>query len=67
MHEWVLKCQERKRRRAYTSTRAESNGLSETDRASSARAALSQTLGKLKSNSRPTSATSTNRRAGQIR
>jgi hypothetical protein len=40
MHEWVLKCQERKRRRAYTSTRAESSGLSETDRASSARAAL---------------------------
>jgi hypothetical protein len=67
MREMVRKCQEDGRRRVSTSTRDESSGLSETDRASSAQAALRQTLGKLKSNSQSISGGNTNRRAGQTR
>jgi hypothetical protein len=54
MREMVRKCQEESRRRVSTSTRVESSGLSETDRASSAQAALRASVGKLKSNSRRT-------------
>jgi hypothetical protein len=44
----VLRCQEDARRRASTSTQNESNGSSETTRASSAQAALNQTAEALK-------------------
>ena len=48
MREMVRKCQEDGRRRASTSTQQGANGSSETARASSARAALNQTVTALK-------------------
>jgi hypothetical protein len=65
MREWVRKCQDAVRRQGSTLTDPESSGLSETDRASSAQAALSQTVDKLKQNLLNTSDKSTNRRVGQ--
>ncbi len=61
----VLLCRENRRVRASISTQNESNGLSETDRASSALAALKASTSRLKSSSRATSPKSTNRRVGQ--
>jgi hypothetical protein len=49
MQDMVRKCQDAARPHGSTSTRPEANGLSETDRISSAQAALSQTLVGLKS------------------
>jgi hypothetical protein len=48
MHEMVRRCREDDYRRDSTSTGQEANGLSATDRASSAQAALSQTVTALK-------------------
>jgi hypothetical protein len=48
MRDMVRKCQEDGRRRASTLTQAGGNGLSETERASSAQAALKQTVTALK-------------------
>jgi hypothetical protein len=59
------KCQDAARLRASTSTESETSGLSETDRVSSAQAALSQTVAALKSGSPRTLVKSTNRRVGQ--
>lgn len=44
----LMTCQDEKRRRVFISTKNESNGSSETDKASSAQAALSQKLRLLK-------------------
>lgn len=52
--ELFRKCQDEKRPLAFTSTPRESNGLSETVRASSVQAALSKSIDRLKSNSRRT-------------
>ena len=67
MREMVRKCQDAARLRASTSTESVVSGLSETDRASSAQAALSQTLVGLKSVLPRTSGRNINRRAGQAR
>jgi hypothetical protein len=67
IRDMVQKCRVDQKGHGFTLTRSESSGLSETDRASSAQAALRQTLGKLKSNSPSISAGNTNRRAGQTR
>lgn len=48
MRAMVRKCQDAARHRASTSTQDESNGSSETERASSAQAALNQTVAALK-------------------
>ena len=48
MREMVSKCQEESRRRGFTSIRNADNGLSETAQASSAQAALKQTVTALK-------------------
>lgn len=65
MRDWVRKCQDDARRHVSTSTEAETSGLSETDQASSAQAALSQTVEKLKKSLLPISEKNTNRRVGQ--
>ena len=62
MREWVKRCQDEGRPHASISTRDESSGLSETDRASSARAALSQTVVALKAGLPRTSGRNTNQR-----
>lgn len=67
MREMVRRCQDAARHRASTSTKSVDSGLSETDRASSAQAALNQTVIALRNNSRATSGRNTNRRAGQTR
>lgn len=63
MRAMVKKCQDAARLRASTSTQDESNGLSETDQVSSARAALSQTVEALKKGLPRISAKSTRRSA----
>lgn len=63
MRDMVRKCQDAARLRASTSTTQEANGLSETDRASSAQAALNQTVAALKAGLPRISGKSTNRRA----
>lgn len=65
MHAWVKKCQDAARHRACISTESETSGLSETDRISSAQAALSQTVAALKSGLPRISGKNTNRRVGQ--
>jgi hypothetical protein len=65
MREWVRKCQDAVRRRDCISTESEASGLSETDRALSAQAALSQTVEKLKKSLLNTSDKNTSRRVGQ--
>ncbi len=50
----LAKCHVQNHHPAYISTRAASNGSSETDRLSSAQVALSMSLSRLKSNSRRT-------------
>jgi hypothetical protein len=67
MREMVRKCQDAARLRASTSTQDESSGLSETERASSAQAALSQTVVALKAGLPRTSGNTTNQRAAQRR
>jgi hypothetical protein len=59
------KCQDAARLRASTSTESATSGLSETDRVSSAQAALSQTVAALKSGSPSTSGKNINRRVGR--
>jgi hypothetical protein len=61
----VRKCQEEGRRRASTSTGDASNGSSEMERASSARAALNQTVVALKSALPNISGRNTGRRPGR--
>lgn len=65
--ELYAKCRVEKRRQGFTLIRSVSNGSSETDRASSAQAALSQTVRELKSSLRNTSDTNTNRSAARRR
>lgn len=65
MREMVRKCQDDARPQDSTSTESETSGLSETVKASSAQAALSQTVEKLKQSLQSTSGKSTNRRVGQ--
>jgi hypothetical protein len=65
MQDMVRKCQDAARPHGSTSTRPEANGLSETDRISSARAALSQTVEALKKGLPNTSVTNTNRSVGR--
>lgn len=60
----VQECRVANRHRVSTSTHEETNGSSETDRLSSARAALSQTVERLKNSSPATSAKSTRRHRG---
>jgi hypothetical protein len=67
MREMIRKCQDAARHRASTSTGSEASGLSETDRALSARAALNQTVAALKNGSQNTSGRNTNRSAGRTR
>jgi len=67
MEAWVRKCQDAARLRASTSTQSESSGASETDRVSSAQAALSQTVAALKAGLPRISDRNTNRRAGLTR
>ena len=67
MREMVRKCQDAARVRAYTSTRDASSGSSETERASSAQAALSQTVAALRSGSVVTLDRNTNRSAARRR
>jgi hypothetical protein len=63
MREMVRKCQDAARLRDSTSTRSASSGLSETAQASSAQAALKQTLAALRSGSSSISQRSTSRSA----
>jgi|HubBroStandDraft_6_1064221.scaffolds.fasta_scaffold425952_2 hypothetical protein len=65
MAEMVRKCQDADRRPDSTSTRPETNGLSETDYLTSARAALDQSVRALKSGLPRISPQSTRRSAGQ--
>jgi hypothetical protein len=65
MREMVRKCQENARRRVSISTGAGINGSSETDRYSSARAALNQSVTALKAGLPRISAKSTRRNADQ--
>lgn len=67
MREMIRKCQDAGRRRASTSTQADGNGSSETDRASSAQAALNQTVAALRQGLPHTSGRNTNRGAGRTR
>lgn len=67
MREMIRKCQDAARHRASTSTQDGNSGLSETDRASSARAALSQTVEALKSGSVVILDRNTRRSAGRPR
>lgn len=61
MDAWVKKCRDAARLHACTSTESEASGLSETDRISSAQAALSQTVAALKSGLPRISGRNTNR------
>jgi hypothetical protein len=63
MKDMVRKCQDAAQPRVSTSTPSASSGLSETDRVSSAQAALSQTVAALKNSSPRTSERSTHRSA----
>jgi hypothetical protein len=63
MRDMVRKCQDAARLRASTSTNQEASGSSETDRASSAQAALSQTVAALKAGLPRISGKNINRRA----
>lgn len=65
MREMLRKCQDAARLHASTSTPAEANGSSETDQASSARAALNQSVAALKSGLVNISGKSTRRNAGR--
>ncbi len=67
MNQWVQRCQEDARRQGFISMRSENSGLSETERASSAQVALSQTVSALRSSSRNTSDKNTNRSAARRR
>jgi hypothetical protein len=67
MREMIRKCQDAARERACTLTRDANSGLSETERASSAQAALSQTVVALKRGFPHTLAKNTNRGAGRTR
>lgn len=67
LREMERRCRDDDPRRASTSTRREDNGLSATDRLSSARAALNQTVHRLKSSSPATSEKSTPHRRGATR
>src|SRR3989304_2916272 len=67
MSAWVKRCQDAARLHGFTSTQSESSGLSETDRVSSAQAALSQTVAALKAGLPRISDRNTNRRAGLTR
>ena len=59
IRKWVESCRVDQKAPGFTLTRGASNGLSETDRVSSALAAASETVQRLKSSSRNTLATST--------
>lgn len=61
----VVACRENRRVRGSTSIHPDPNGSSETERASSALAALRQSTARLKRNSPTTSERSTNRRMGR--
>jgi hypothetical protein len=61
MDDWVKRCREEGSRRAYGSTSDASNGSSETEQRSSARAAANLTVEKLKQLSKRTSPASTGR------
>lgn len=65
MQYMVRKCQDAARVQGSTSTRQETNGLSETDRISSAQAALNQTVQALKKGLPNTSGKNTNRSVGR--
>src|SRR5262245_41211282 len=65
MENWVRVCREKSCHRGFTSTELDTSGLSETDKASTARAALNRTLQELKQNLRNTSGRNGNRRVGQ--
>ncbi len=67
MQEMIRRCQDAARLRASTSTESAVSGLSETDRASSAQAALSATVLKLRSGLPDISARNTNRGTGRTR
>ena len=67
LRKMVRLCQESARHRASTSTADASNGLSETERASSARAALNQTVVALKGGLPNISGRNTGRRPGPTR
>ena len=67
MREMVRKCQENARRRVSTSTQSGISGSSETAQASSARAALNQTVTALKSGLPRISVANTNRNRAQRR
>ena len=67
IREMVRKCQDAARHRGSTSTRSATSGLSETDRISSARAALNQTVVELRKGSRRTWDENTNRSAAPRR
>ncbi len=67
MQQWVQRCQEDARRPGSISTPSGNSGLSETERASSALAALSATVHRLRNSSPATLGRNTNRRAGQTR
>jgi hypothetical protein len=67
MDEWVKRCRDEGRRRAYGSTDDASNGSSETEELSSAQAAASNTVEMLKKLSQNTSDESTGRKRPQRR
>ena len=61
IREMVNQCRVEQKGRAFTLIRGADSGLSETDRASSAQAALNETMLRLRNSSLNTSATSTGR------
>src|SRR5262245_46982777 len=65
MENWVRVCREKSCHRGFTSTEPAMNGLYETDKASTARAALKRTLQRLKQNILNTSGRNGNLRVGQ--
>jgi len=67
MREWVRRCQDAAPRPGFTSIPGAASGLSETDRASSAQAALNQTVIMLKSGSQNISGKNTNRSVARRR
>jgi len=67
LREMERRCRDDDPRRASTSTRKDGNGSSATDRLSSARAALNQTVHRLKSSSPVTLAKNTRQRRGATR
>lgn len=66
IREMIAKCHVAPKARASTSTKPEKDGLSETERASVALAALEQNLEKLKKRSPTTSRQSTDRRRARL-